>query len=115
MSAPVRIREIEAAHNFIDRRKSKNELTRLIYFPQRQSGCHASQAPPDLTPEIKLPTMAAATLTSSQLLLLPPEIILNMIPMLPYPEYVHFEVFSSPSGAVSSTLSQLSEANERSE
>ena len=87
MSAPVRVGETEAAYDSIDRRKSKNELTRLIYFPH-QSDCHASQAPPDPIPEIALPlpTMAAAKLTSSHLLLLPPEIILNMIPMLPYPE-----------------------------
>lgn len=98
MLAPVSVRETEVTPDVIDGRRSQEELTRLIYFPHNQSERHASQAPPDVSPEIELPSVAAAqesTLISSQLLLLPPEIILNMIPMLPYPEYV-FQNFLCP-------------------
>ena len=100
MLAPVRVHETEATQGVIDGRKSKDELTYLGYFAHKESKRHASQAPPDVSMDIKVPSVAAAqepTSISSQLLLLPPEIILHVIPMLPYPEYVAFQNFFSPS------------------
>ena len=104
MLAPMRVREIVATHDASDGRKSNDELTRLIHFRHKPDEYHASQAPPDVLSEIKTPNVAAArepTLISSQLLLLPPEIILNLIPMLPYPEYVQFGISYPPFDAVS--------------
>ena len=100
MLARFRVPETKASHDGIDDQNSRNEHRRLDHFPHKESECHASQAPPDVSQMRSVAAAQEQTLTSSRLLLLPPEIILNLIPMLPYPEYVHFGIPSSPSGMV---------------